>query len=627
MALKQSKYILPAIGLFMALSTGASAQSWNSLGTEGFSPASTGGTSWQRIRINKNNVPYISFNDAGIGANGGGALMRFNGSTWQHIGAVGFTAGDAPHSNFTFGNGDTLYFSYANGTTLSTAAVMMYDGSSWSSLGTNLSQGAAQYTNLSYTSDGKLYLAMIDMGQNNGAMVVKRYIGGNNWQDVGTGPLSGTTSAGYPDMQLDRNGVLHVAYKDDNEAPGKLRVKKLAGSIWQDVGQPTIATTGTGAGAIMYTSLAFDTANAPYVAYTHTFMGPPRVSVEKFNGSSWTVVGPPQFSTGPTGMSLFSALAVHNSTPYVVFQNGEQGFKGTVKRYNAAGNNWVDLQDSVISTGGVAYTTITTDVNGNVYAAYADDAHNNKSTVKKLSLCQEPVINSILATDTPICNGAATLTISGNLNGATSWKWYTGSCGDTSAGTGSSIQVDPTVATTYFVKGEGGCIVQSNCQSITVNVKLLKPAVTQSGSTLTSSAANGNQWLRNGTAITGATNNTYTATLSGWYKTRVSINGCSRMSDSVFVQPTAINNVTTQSGISVYPTLFSNILHIELDADLSLSRNWKAVVWDYLGRPVSTQNIAQHKSQIDLSAVAPGIYLVKVYDADHKSATFRIVKQ
>lgn len=629
MQFKFSILNLPAIGLIAALLSGSDtrAQNWTSVGAEGFSPGASGSASWQKIKINRNNVPYVSFTDAGIGTNGGGAVMKFNGTNWEHLGTSGFTSGEATNSNFIFGNGDTVYFSYANAGQFSTASVMMYDGNSWSSIGNNLSQGAAVYTCMAYTPDGKLYLGMIDMGQNDGALVVKQYTGGSNWQNVGTGPLSSTT-AGHADMATDNNGIVHVAYREDSEAPGKLRVKKLTGTTWTNVGPATLAITGTGAGSIMYSSLAFDSHNTPYVSYCHTFMGPPKVSVEKFDGTNWTVVGTPQFSNPGTGMALFSALAIHDTIPYVVFQNGDQSNKATVKKYEASSNSWTDVQGTAVSTAGTAYSSITTDANGNVFVVYLDEANNNKNTVRKLTLCAAPEVNAIVATDTPICNGPATLSINGNLNDATTWNWYTGNCDNgTVVGTGTSLQVDPTVATTYFVKGVGGCVAVSNCNTITVNVNLTKPTATVSGNVLTSSATTGNQWYRNGSAISGATGTTYTASNSGWYYTTVTNGNCSRSSDSVFVAPTSIGDANLAKIINIYPTQVRNTINIELDAQLSLNEAWEVVVVDYMGRTLVQQAIQQHQSTLNLGNVAAGMYLVKVYNAKNSSAHFKIVKQ
>jgi len=83
-----------------------------------------------------------------------------------------------------------------------------------------------------------------------------------------------------------------------------------------------------------------------------------------------------------------------------------------------------------------------------------------------------PDAPTIAATRNTVCNGSSTtLSIaSGNLNNATAWKWYTGSCGGTLIGTGNSVTVSPSVATTYYVRGEGGCSAPGACASITINI-------------------------------------------------------------------------------------------------------------------------------------------------------------
>ena len=83
-----------------------------------------------------------------------------------------------------------------------------------------------------------------------------------------------------------------------------------------------------------------------------------------------------------------------------------------------------------------------------------------------------PDVPVVVATANPICAGSSTTLdiTSGSLNGATSWKWYTGSCGGTLVGSGFAISVSPTVTTTYYVRGEGGPSGPGNCASITITV-------------------------------------------------------------------------------------------------------------------------------------------------------------
>ncbi len=74
---------------------------------------------------------------------------------------------------------------------------------------------------------------------------------------------------------------------------------------------------------------------------------------------------------------------------------------------------------------------------------------------------------------TTICNGNNTiLTVDGgSLGTGASWEWYTGTCSNvgTNFSSGPSINVSPTVNTTYFVRAEGDCNTTS-CVSVNVIV-------------------------------------------------------------------------------------------------------------------------------------------------------------
>ncbi|PKP19160.1 MAG: hypothetical protein CVU05_11970, partial [Bacteroidetes bacterium HGW-Bacteroidetes-21] len=90
---------------------------------------------------------------------------------------------------------------------------------------------------------------------------------------------------------------------------------------------------------------------------------------------------------------------------------------------------------------------------------------------------------SISATSNPICSGSTTLSVvGGSLGTGASWQWYTGSCGGTSVGTGSSISVSPASTTTYYVRAEGTCNT-TTCASLTVTVNTSSTAPTSISAT------------------------------------------------------------------------------------------------------------------------------------------------
>ncbi len=82
-----------------------------------------------------------------------------------------------------------------------------------------------------------------------------------------------------------------------------------------------------------------------------------------------------------------------------------------------------------------------------------------------------PATPTISASATTSCAGnTVTLSIaSGSLNNAAGWQWYSGSCGGTPVGSGTSINVAPTATTTYYARGEG-CVAPGACGAITITI-------------------------------------------------------------------------------------------------------------------------------------------------------------
>jgi hypothetical protein len=109
-----------------------------------------------------------------------------------------------------------------------------------------------------------------------------------------------------------------------------------------------------------------------------------------------------------------------------------------------------------------------------VYTFVTTNAAGCDSTVTLTLTINTPSVAATSIAANPgftITTGASvTLTVNGgSLGTAATWKWYSGSCGGTFVGTGSSITVSPTANTTYFVRAEGLCNT-TTCISRTVNV-------------------------------------------------------------------------------------------------------------------------------------------------------------
>ncbi|TPD69941.1 T9SS type A sorting domain-containing protein [Flavobacterium microcysteis] len=179
--------------------------------------------------------------------------------------------------------------------------------------------------------------------------------------------------------------------------------------------------------------------------------------------------------------------------------------------------------------------------------------------------CTAPAVPTLTAATTPLCNGASrTITITGNLNSATAWHVYSGSCGGTlvtSTSTG-SFSVSPTTTTTYYVRGEGGCVTPGTCATITVNVN---PAlVLTTGGGVTNTSCNGGS---NGTATVAPTGGTPPYTYSwapsggsaatatglsaGAYTVTVTDNvGCTATRNFSVFQPSALGGTASKTDVS-----------------------------------------------------------------------------
>ncbi|MFA5574476.1 MAG: hypothetical protein WC994_05415, partial [Brumimicrobium sp.] len=88
---------------------------------------------------------------------------------------------------------------------------------------------------------------------------------------------------------------------------------------------------------------------------------------------------------------------------------------------------------------------------------------------------------SITGNDEICVGGSTTLTVNGGTLGTgATYEWYSGSCGGTHVGSGTSVVVNPTTLTDYFVRIEGDCNT-TTCVSFNVMVYPDPSIITQPG--------------------------------------------------------------------------------------------------------------------------------------------------
>jgi hypothetical protein len=188
--------------------------------------------------------------------------------------------------------------------------------------------------------------------------------------------------------------------------------------------------------------------------------------------------------------------------------------------------------------------------------------------------------------------GSVTLTSSTG----SSYLWSNGA-------TTQSITVSNSGNYTVQVTNASGCQgAASSAVGVTVNPLPQAPTITQSGNTLSSNAASGNQWYFNGTVIAGATNQSYTYSTGGNYSVKVTnASGCSSSSAVLTAMRMASINLNGQPFYHrVTPNPIPNQSAAELRYQLLTTAEVSVYVADARGQQVLL--LLSRRQQL------PGIY-------------------
>jgi sugar lactone lactonase YvrE len=372
----------------------SSSTTWQNVGAPGF----TGGRSFFQSLAFNGNTPYVAYQDEDYG--GKTSVMKFDGTNWVHVGIRGFSSGYSAFQNLSF-IGSTPYVAFRDwGSNLNgKCTVMKFDGSNWVNVGNaGFTGGEAGW--LSFAINGVVpYVAYQDEANNYAATVMK--FDGTNWVNVGN-PGFSNGSVNYMSLAFNNN-TPYVAYADGTNSSQKTTVMKFDGINWVNVGNPQFTT-----GATRDQNLAFD-GNTPYVAFMDDALNF-KTSVMKFDGTNWVYVGNPGLTAGS---SAHPSLMINNHIPYVAYQDDANFYKTTVMKYDGAA--WVVVGSAGFSSGFANYQSLA--FNGNTpYVAFADGTNDYKATVMKYELGCVGTNNSI-SINTP---GTYTVTVTNSSGSATS---------------------------------------------------------------------------------------------------------------------------------------------------------------------------------------------------------------
>lgn len=170
-------------------------------------------------------------------------------------------------------------------------------------------------------------------------------------------------------------------------------------------------------------------------------------------------------SIAPTSASVLNGFICPGDTSTLYLTGGNLAF----------GDTWVWYTGSCGAVPiGVGDSLKVTPTSSTTYYVRAVGTCGNTS-------CQQTTVNvspgsiepaSVIASKNNFCPGdSTTLTLSGgSLGTGSAWYWYENQCGGTIIGTGTSIVVQPTNTTNYYVRAEGGSCGNTACIGLSVNI-------------------------------------------------------------------------------------------------------------------------------------------------------------
>ena len=344
--------------LFVSLfSFSASAQQWDTVGTALETNTSS---SYHNIE-SYNDTLYVAYANSLYGSKV--IVKKYDGMTWQRLGAAGFSAGVATSIDFKINSIGELYVTYVDQANSNGITVMKYENSSWIPVGTaNLSSGQGGDPSLGFDNSDVPHVSYVSGANFPQLEVVVKKFTGSTWNDVGGAVYSAMNNPPPADIDLafSSTGVPYVAYTAGAGLGIGVRSLSTSGTSWSVVGSSTIVTSA----ASSTPNLVFDSNGDLYLACKDGANGG-KTTVQKYSGGSWFAEGPVGFTTS----SAFTQEIGLNSSgvPYVVQTQSNGGTRNAVV-YGYDGTNWNTLGGEPVR-GSVEYTDMV--INNNiVYIVY-----------------------------------------------------------------------------------------------------------------------------------------------------------------------------------------------------------------------------------------------------------------
>ncbi len=319
----------------------------------------------QYLSLDSQDLPWVSLR------NGDAHTYRFDGFEWQSVGGrpvsnepvseVAMVMDDQDHPFMVFDQGGPNRMS-----------ARQWDGSQWLVRGDNITPDSFSWVALGLDPANKQPHVLYNDHDiaTSGRLSMLKYQGGI-WSQVGNAGFSNYNGADTS-IAFSANGLPYVAYRETYETNSWLRVKKFSGTQWQDMPMTGLPPSTSDV------KLVTDSAHNLYLAYSDWNLDG-RVSVRRFNGTSWDAVGPLGF-TGTFTENLYLAVAPDDSL-MIVYDDLSRSRHLTARRFN--GLDWEIVGEPAFSQAANTISTLAFDSTGTAYVASHEQSGGSAGRVYK----------------------------------------------------------------------------------------------------------------------------------------------------------------------------------------------------------------------------------------------------
>ena len=439
--------------------------------------------SYISLKIGKNSTPYVAFEDLGHGDKLD--VMMWTGKTWTPLGgSIGISKGQAQWVSMAIDTiNDITYVAYEDGFNYPThhqrLMVMEYAAGAWSVVGGNADTAGVgvdtvAWTSLTLDKNGNPYVAYEDFGNGKGVSVMM--YNGTTWSAVGTPSATTGGPVTYTSIGVDTASNVYVAYQDGSSfGKGALSAVEYVAktAAWNYAGGSYNYSQYFSQGKVQYLQLAMNpTTNMPEVVTQDNGVGD-HAQLYAWNGKKlWYDVRGEGFSDQGTTSTLngaadYISIAAQPGTSniYASYSDGNNALKTTVMSYTSG--TWSVVGTAGISSGPAKFTNMNFDSKGDPICVFSDDYATPKyalsammysggswsaigSNAGTLSGTYAYYISSIVANDTiyaafELSQNYALCVMKSPVNGGTGASWsYVGctAAGITDTAAYESIAID-----------------------------------------------------------------------------------------------------------------------------------------------------------------------------------------